>query len=63
MQSLGLDIKVLDSDKKAVDLRDMDEVTPGFPKKDQENKENAVDADATVESQAGEITAQKQVNE
>ena len=63
LQSLGLDIEVLDSDKKAVDLRDMDEVTPGFPKKDQENKENAVDADATVESQANEITAQKQVNE
>ena len=63
LQSLGLDIEVLDSDKKAVDLRDMDEVTPGFPKKDQENKENAVDADATVESQASEITAQKQVNE
>ena len=63
LQSLGLDIEVLDSDKKAVDLRDMDEVTPGFPKKDQENKENAVDAYATVESQASEITAQKQVNE
>ena len=63
LQSLGLDIEVLDSDKKAVDLRDMDEVTPGFPKKDQENKENAVDADATVESQVSEITAQKQVNE
>ena len=63
LQSLGLDIEVLDSDKKAVDLRDMDEITPGFPKKDQENKENAVDADATVESQVSEITAQKQVNE
>ena len=63
LQSLGLDIEVLDSDKKAVDLRDMDEITPGFPKKDQENTENTVGADATVESQVSEITAQKQVNE
>src|SRR5699024_9905200 len=63
LQSLGLDIEVLDSDKKAVDLGDMDEVTPGFHKKDQESKENAIDTNATVESQASEITAKRQVNE
>ncbi|MDK6680527.1 DNA-directed RNA polymerase subunit beta [Aerococcus sp. UMB8608] len=63
LQSLGLDIQVLDADDNEIDLRDMDEDTNNFNRNDdkKENKETNEDASENKEDKTNneEITAKE----
>ncbi|AMB99254.1 DNA-directed RNA polymerase subunit beta [Aerococcus urinaehominis] len=63
LQSLGLDIKVLDAADQEIDLRDMDEDLPGFPKPQSAQEENKEADDQTSDNNPDVVAEDRQVNE